>query len=164
MSTPTGLHIAEISSLNVAPWNPRTLSEAQRSALKRSLEHFGAVDPAIVRHSDGLIVGGHQRVMVASEDLEWTTFPVVYVEGPDEEMKALNIALNKIAGAWDTDKLGELLAELRASDDVDASLTGFDDSEIDRLLKSLESVPPEEFPETQTEFVHTCPSCGYRWS
>ena len=48
--------------------------------------------------------------------------------------KALNIALNKISGDWDKDKLALLIADLQG-EDFDVSLTGFDPAEIDDLFK-----------------------------
>ena len=48
--------------------------------------------------------------------------------------KALNIALNKISGEWDKDKLALLISDLQGSD-FDVSLTGFDTAELDDLLK-----------------------------
>ncbi|CRH91356.1 DNA adenine methyltransferase YhdJ [Chlamydia trachomatis] len=60
--------------------------------------------------------------------------------------KALNIALNKISGEWDQDKLALLIADLDASD-FDAELTGFDDAEIAQLIGSLDEdeVEDDEF-------------------
>lgn len=156
----SGLHFVAIAELHEAPWNPRVISDEQRTALGTSLQHFGAVDPAVVRRSDGLIVGGHQRVMVAREDLDWWTFPVVYVEGSDDEMKALNIALNKISGTWEMDKLAALLDELNASD-LDVTLSGFATDEVEKLLDSLHDDAPGEFPHVNEDAKNTCPRCGY---
>jgi DNA modification methylase len=55
------------------------------------------------------------------------------VELDPQREKALNLALNKIQGEWDENKLAELMAELDAGA-FDVSLTGFDASEIDELL------------------------------
>lgn len=52
----------------------------------------------------------------------------------DAKEKALNIALNKISGDWDKDKLTLLIADLQG-EDFDVSLTGFDPAEIDDLFK-----------------------------
>ena len=48
--------------------------------------------------------------------------------------KALNIALNKISGDWDKDKLALLISDLQGAD-FDVSLTGFDPTELDDLFK-----------------------------
>lgn len=56
------------------------------------------------------------------------------VEMDEEKEKALNIALNKISGEWDKDKLALLITDLQGSD-FDVSLTGFEPAEIDALFR-----------------------------
>lgn len=63
-----------------------------------------------------------------------TEVECVVVEMDTEKEKALNIALNKISGDWDKDKLALLIADLQGTD-FDVSLTGFDPVEIDDLFK-----------------------------
>jgi DNA modification methylase len=58
----------------------------------------------------------------------------VIIEMDEEKEKALNIALNKISGDWDKDKLALLIADLQGAD-FDVSLTGFDPKELDDLFK-----------------------------
>lgn len=58
----------------------------------------------------------------------------VVVEMDEQKEKALNIALNKISGDWDKDKLALLITDLNASD-FDVSLTGFDPGELEDLFK-----------------------------
>jgi DNA modification methylase len=52
----------------------------------------------------------------------------------EEKEKALNIALNKISGDWDKNKLMLLIADLQGAD-FDVSLTGFEPAELDALFK-----------------------------
>jgi DNA modification methylase len=68
-------------------------------------------------------------------DMGITEVDCVVVELPETKEKALNVALNKISGDWDKDKLALLIADLQGSD-FDVSLTGFDPSELDDLFKS----------------------------
>ena len=61
--------------------------------------------------------------------------------------KALNVALNKISGEWDDEKLCDLLQDLDLSG-YDFSLTGFTRSELDELQLKLnidEAVEDEGF-------------------
>lgn len=109
--------------------------------LVRSIETFGLVEPLVVRRSDHLMIGGHQR-LEAAKALGMAKVPVVFVEVSDEQAKALNLALNRIQGEWDLPKLGELLDELRELPDFDVSLSGFDGPEIDELLAELEHQQP----------------------
>ena len=57
--------------------------------------------------------------------------------------KALNVALNKIQGDWDEEKLASLMAEFDAAD-FDVSLTGFEASEVDALLNRFYSHEAQE--------------------
>ena len=51
---------------------------------------------------------------------------------PPEEEKALNIALNKVGGAWEFAKLGDLLQGLD-SGSFDMTLTGFSSFELENI-------------------------------
>jgi DNA modification methylase len=125
-----------IDELNFAKYNPRKdlcATDAEYVKLKNSIEHFGYVDPVIVNKPGMVVVGGHQRLKVL-RDLGYKEIEVVYVNLNDKDEKALNIALNKISGDWDAEKLEDLLRELSLDSDYDVSLTGFDDEELDTLF------------------------------
>ena len=118
-------------------YNPRKdlkPGDAEYDKLKRSVEQFGYVEPVIWNKTTGRVVGGHQRLKVLI-DMGITEVDCVVVELPETKEKALNVALNKISGDWDKDKLALLIADLQGSD-FDVSLTGFDPSELDDLFKS----------------------------
>jgi DNA modification methylase len=67
-------------------------------------------------------------------DAGHTELECVVVDLSEDKEKALNIALNKISGEWDKDKLALLITDLQGLD-FDVSLTGFDPAEIDDLFK-----------------------------
>ena len=115
-----------------AEYNPRKdlqPGDPEYQKLKRSVEQFGYVEPIIWNKATGRVVGGHQRLKVLL-DLGIDEVECVVVEMDEEKEKALNIALNKISGDWDKDKLALLITDLTAAD-FDVSLTGFDPAEID---------------------------------
>ena len=119
-----------------AEYNPRKdlkPGDAEYEKLKRSIEQFGYVEPVIWNKATGRVVGGHQRLKVM-QDMGITEIDCVVVDMPEDKEKALNIALNKISGEWDTDKLSLLIADLQGAD-FDVSLTGFEAAEIDDLFK-----------------------------
>ena len=60
----------------------------------------------------------------------------VIVDLDEQKEKALNIALNKISGEWDTELLTDLLKELDQNGIV--SLTGFESEELDDLFAGTE--------------------------
>ena len=119
-----------------ADYNPRKdlkPGDAEYEKLKRSIEQFGYVEPVIWNKTTGRVVGGHQRLKVLM-DMGMTKVDCVVVEMDEDKEKALNIALNKISGDWDKDKLALLIADLQGAD-FDVSLTGFEPAEIDDLVK-----------------------------
>ena len=126
-----------IAQLRPAGYNPRHMPEQEMEKLVRSIQVFGMVEPLVVRRADNAIIGGHQR-WEAAKRLGLTTVPVAYVDISADQAKALNLALNKIQGEWDLPKLGELLEELKGLPDLDETLSGFDESEMDQLLSDLE--------------------------
>lgn len=136
------------SELLPADYNPRKdlkPGDTEYEKLKRSIEQFGYVEPVIWNKTTGRVVGGHQRLKVLM-DLGFTEVDCVVVELPDEKEKALNVALNKISGDWDKDKLALLISDLQGAD-FDVSLTGFDPAEIDDLFKQSvkEGLHEDEF-------------------
>ena len=125
-----------IADLNAAKYNPRKdlqPTDKEYVKLKNSIEHFGYIDPVIVNKRNMTVVGGHQRLKVL-KDLGYKDIEVVYVDLSDTEEKALNIALNKISGDWDAEKLEDLLRDISLDTDFDLELTGFDLPEVDTLF------------------------------
>ena len=119
-----------------ADYNPRKdlkPGDAEYEKLKRSIEQFGYVEPVIWNKNTGRVVGGHQRLKVLI-DMGITEVDCVVVELSKEKEKALNIALNKISGEWDKEKLALLITDLQGAD-FDVSLTGFEPAELDDLFK-----------------------------
>lgn len=126
----------KVEQLIPAEYNPRKNlqpGDSEYEKIKRSLEEFGYVDPVIWNKTTGRVVGGHQRLKVLAS-MGRTEVECVVVELDEEKEKALNVALNKISGDWDKEKLAELMTDLDAAD-FDVSLTGFDAAEIDDLFK-----------------------------
>lgn len=125
-----------VAELLPAEYNPRKNlkpGDVEYEKLKRSITEFGYVEPVIWNQTTGRVVGGHQRLKVL-QDMGMTEIDCVIIEVSEEKEKALNIALNKISGDWDTDKLALLITDLQGSD-FDVSLTGFEPAEIDALFK-----------------------------
>ena len=127
-----------IKDLRPDPANPRRISDEELESLTRSIREFGLIDPIIARKDDKVVVGGHQRLLAARK-IGLKQVPVVLVGMSEDRAHLLNIALNRISGTWDQEMLARLLAELNDIPDVDLTLTGFSDEELQKHLKSLES-------------------------
>lgn len=137
-----------IDELLPAAYNPRKdlqPDDAEYEKLKRSIKQFGYVEPVIWNKTTSHVVGGHQRLKVLKE-AGLTELDCVIIELSPEKEKALNIALNKISGEWDKEKLTLLIADLQG-EDFDVSLTGFDPAEIDDLFKDAlnDGIHDDEF-------------------
>jgi DNA modification methylase len=136
-ATPMQIEHVDIESLRPDPANPRRISDAELEALTRSLREWGFVQPVLVRRQDKTVIGGHQRLLAARR-LGMKTVPAIFVDLTVEQARTLNLALNKISGSWDEELLARMLADLSTVGDLDLSLTGFDEDELDKLLKSLD--------------------------
>lgn len=128
----------KLSELNPAEYNPRKALKPGDPAyekLKASILSFGNVEPIVWNRSTGNVIGGHQRLRVLL-DLGVTESEVSVVELSEVDERRLNIALNKITGEWDDEKLTSLLAELTAGG-VDVYPTGFDEQELSSMFADL---------------------------
>ena len=126
----------KIEKLNPAEYNPRKdlkPGDPEYEKLKNSILTFGYVEPVLWNKRTSNIIGGHQRYKVLVE-LGEKEIDCVVVDMDSENEKALNIALNKVSGDWDKDKLMLLIEDLQGVD-FDVSLTGFDSAELDDLFK-----------------------------
>ena len=114
-----------VEELKPDPANPRRISDEELESLTRSIREFGLVEPVVVRKEDHVVIGGHQRLLAARR-LGLKQVPVVLVDLSQEQARLLNLALNRISGAWDQELLGRLLAELAdVPDDQKRPETGY---------------------------------------
>ncbi len=127
--------------------NPRRIKDAELDNLTQSLRKFGFVQPLVARLKDGVIIGGHQRLLAARR-LGLKEVPVIYLDVSVEERRLLNLGLNRISGEWDEQLLAQLLAELRPVEGIDLQLSGFSIEEVEQLLKSLDVREKRERLET----------------
>ena len=128
--------VLQLADLVTPPYNPRVDMEPdspEYKALRRSLEQHQLVEPPVVNLHNMRCIGGNQRVVVMLA-LGMTEVLCSVIDQPDESKeKKLCLALNRIDGRWDTDKLGDLLRD----DDVLEYETGFDAEEV-RVYRLLE--------------------------
>ena len=137
------LKVLPVAVLKPAQYNPRKKlkpGDKEYEKIKNSIED-GFADPLVV-NADMTIIGGHQRLTVAI-DLGYTEVPCAVVDVDKTREKALNIALNKITGAWDENLLADLLKDIQDSD-FDLGFTGFDPPEIETLFNKVHSKDVQE--------------------
>jgi len=142
-----GLEQAPLEQLRCWPDNPRTITAERLEQLQQAL----TADPEMLQArpllalADGTVIAGNQRLL-AARALGWATIPVLRVELEPERARLWALRDNNLYGDWDEPALAELLAEL-ADQGVELTLSGFDSSELDRLLAGLEPpADPDEAP------------------
>lgn len=147
--------VKRIADMNRAAYNPRVdlqPEDEEYQAIERSLKRHGLVQPIVWNRRTNTVVSGHQRLTVLEAQGE-TEVTVSVVDLDDIQEKELNVALNKITGEWDDDKLSVILNELGK----EATDTGFTLQEIDVLRDELKSyfddvtAPDEEEPTEEQE-------------
>jgi len=99
-----------LNKINPATYNPRRdlkPDDSEYKQLLKSIDEYGCVQPLIWNKRTGNLVSGHQRLKILQAKGIKEAY-VSIVDLPPEKEKALNIALNKISGDWDHDKLYQL--------------------------------------------------------
>ncbi len=144
--------------LNTAIWpiekfrpyanNPRKNDHAV-DRMVAVIDEFGFRAPLLVR-SDGELIDGHLRLKAAIR-MGKTSLPVSIADDmTPEQVRAYRLVVNRSAtwSSFDDDLLAEEIEKLMASG-FDITLTGFDQSELDQLLREKFAVEkdPEALPE-----------------
>ena len=146
MKFETRFETIKLADIIPAPYNPREDIEPgteEYKRLRKSLEDHGMVEPPVVNIHNMRCIGGNQRLTVL-RDMGVEEVLCSVIDQPDEskEMK-LCLALNRIEGRWDTEKLGELLRD----DDVVQFETGFDPDELAVYRHLEDTKDPDDWPE-----------------
>jgi hypothetical protein len=134
------LEVVPIGSVFLYPENPREIEKSQFEKLKKSITTNGFIDPLVVNRRSyadykpeerkPTVVGGNMRWRAANE-LGLKEVPVVWIDVGRNEEKIINIALNRISGKWDIDKLEKMVYEISNKDlKLDLDLTGLEDWEL----------------------------------
>ncbi|EPY2525812.1 ParB N-terminal domain-containing protein [Listeria monocytogenes] len=155
----------EVRKINPASYNPRIdlqPDDVEYQKLKRSIQEFGYIDPLVWNEQTGNLVGGHQRYKILLESKPEKLY-VSVVNLDSNQEKALNVALNKIEGGWDNEKLAIIFEELE-NEDFDTLITGFESVEINSILNSdfdIQSIGElSEYEEPEKKQLK-CPHCNH---
>ena len=154
----------KITDIYPADYNPRKITENQKTKLKNSIDNFGIVEPILINLHNNRIIGGHQRfdvlldqyildndlyaelnLLKLNDSYGWV-FPDNDKNLDSEDMeKALNLVLNntKVQGTFDENKLVQVFNELNESG-FNTSLTGFNNDDIQGFQGLNENTIVEE--------------------
>lgn len=130
----------KLADVKPAAYNPRRQlkpGEKEYEALKASISRWSLVEPLVVNLRTGNLVGGHQRYSVLL-DLGHTEAEAAVVDLDEKQEKLLNVALNRIEGQWDYEKLQDLFEEFSAED---IFATGYSDGELKTLFGGEDEDP-----------------------
>ena len=132
-----------IDEMERATYNPRVSlmpGDEEFQYLEESMRRFGQVLPIVWNQRTNRVVSGHQRLSV--QECYGEEKAEVSVVNLDEiKEKQLNLALNKITGSWDNEKLKSVLEELGD----DALGIGFSKAEIDALENDIAAALDADF-------------------
>lgn len=136
----------KISELTPYENNARTHSNEQIEAICNSIKEFGFINPVIIDENNMILVG-HGRIE-AAKVLGLDEAPYRRVTNLTEDQKrAYILADNKLSdlGGWDEDLLAQELGEI----ELDMSLFGFDNVELDEINitddSELDEIPDGDF-------------------
>lgn len=151
-----------LPEIEQAPRNPK---RHDTDGIRRSVDHWGLVETPTLDERTGRLVAGHGRledlrarrdggqdapdgVQVDDTTGEWLV-PVLrgWRSRSDTDAEAYLVASNQltIKSGWDQQGLAELMHDLQEMDAELATLTGFDEGEIEDLARATEVVDLDEF-------------------
>ena len=114
--------------------NPRVIPAAAVDKVAASIREFGWRQPIVI-DEQAVIIAGHTRLLAARK-LGLQTIPVHVAEGlTARQVRALRLMDNRShdESTWNIELLAPEMLELQQLN-VDLGLTGFNPSEIDRLI------------------------------
>ena len=125
--------------------NARTHSAEQIMKLRSSLREFGFINPVIIDREFN-VIAGHGRIAAAkAEGID--ELPCVFADHLTEaQKKAYILADNRMAldAGWDEEMLKVEIEALQA-EDIDISLTGFDEKELASLFDTDTDAQEDDF-------------------
>lgn len=145
MNTTTEMQLVSTDKLIPHVNNARTHSAEQINKLRASLREFGFINPVIIDREFN-VIAGHGRIAAAkAEGIE--EVPCVFADHLTEaQKKAYILADNRMAldAGWDEEMLKVEIEALQA-EDIDISLTGFDEKELASLFDTDTDAQEDDF-------------------
>jgi len=122
--------------------HPDNARKGNLDAIRESIRANGFYGACVVQRSTGrILVGNHRYVAAVEEGL--ADVPVVWVDKTDDEARKLLLVDNRTTdlAVYDDAALAELLTVVATDDDLFGS--GYDDDDLDELLRSVDAQSPE---------------------
>lgn len=136
-----------IKDLKEHPKNPRKIDKKQMQHLEELVERFGLIDKPIV-NTDGIIIGGHQRVKILKKQkMKEVECWVPEQELSESDINDLCIGLNLNQGQFDYDILKDQW------DPLDLLRLGFTEDQLMESFKDIEKIVDFDSEEDNKEFA-----------
>lgn len=110
--------------------------ENLNQSLEYSFNTYGYVEPIVVNERTKKILSGHQRIAWLKKYTNIRNIEAVVVDVDPEQERLILLALNKVNGRWNYEKLGQVLQDIKTK--VDVNRLGFDKSMVAVILKQFE--------------------------
>lgn len=158
------LEVVKIEDIKLYKKNAKNHPEWQIEQIKNSIKEFGYNDPIAIDENN-IIVEGHGRY-IALKELGYKEIEVLKLSHmSDEQKKAYIIAHNKTCmnTGFNLEMLEE---ELQSISELDLTLTGFTEFEIEDILNlksndiNIDSVLSDIEIEKKEKEPKRCPHCG----
>lgn len=134
----------KLSTLKIPEYNPRIFPEEEMQKLIKNIETNGYLELIVVNKRNNHIVSGSHRYK-ALQFLGYKEIDCIVIDIDEDREKALNIAMNRIGGFFDEDKLETIIKQLNETN-FDLELTGLADFELDVMLSDIE-IEDSDIPE-----------------
>lgn len=145
MQTTTEMQLVATDKLIPYVNNARTHSAEQINKLRASLREFGFINPVIIDREFN-VIAGHGRIAAAKAEGIDEVLCVFADHLTEAQKKAYILADNRMAldAGWDEEMLKVEIEALQA-EDIDLSLTGFDEKELATLFDTDSEVTDDDF-------------------
>lgn len=134
----------KLNTLKIPEYNPRIFPEEEMQKLIKNIEENGYLELIVVNKRNNHIVSGSHRYK-ALQFLGYKEIDCIVIDIDENREKALNIAMNRIGGFFDEDKLETIIRQLNETN-FDLELTGLADFELDVMLSDIE-IEDSDIPE-----------------
>ncbi len=132
------MRVINRDDITLADYNPRRISADAKRRLKATMKEVGLLQPLIWNQRTGVLVSGHQRLVILDEmehyvpGIKTYTLEVAVVDLDERQERRMNVFLNNTSsmGEFDLDALNDM----RVAFDFDADALGFSIEDMEVLF------------------------------
>jgi hypothetical protein len=141
-----------IATLTPFDGNPR---RGDLDGIVESLRVHGQYRPIVVRKDTNEVLAGN-HTLAAAKKLGWTEIAATFIECSDTEAKRIVLVDNRLNDVAEYDD--RLLAELLGSLDEDLMGTGYEDADLEKLIKGLAEASEDDWAAAASQITEGDPA------